>query len=217
MFGEQPPSALLRPNASSLAPTPPPPSSFPPSHLARVPPSHSAPRLGVPYPTSSPNPTPYAANVTYNINSLYEHSRGKKYKDKPKPPLFSITNGTSSDSSSTSSAAGSATALINDFQERHRRGKGTARLTTPPEDMVLDISHMDGLPASFHQESPRSSQTRPPPSKGRHSAQFLHYRNSIKSLAVIFNQVGRLPIGIESRFPYVNRAIYHRFKSFTRC
>ena len=195
MFGEQPPSALLRSNASLLAPTPPPSSSFSPSHPARVPPSHSAPRLGAPYPTSSCDPTPYTANVTYNINSLYEHSKGKKYKAKSKSPLFSITNGTNSDSSLTSSVAGSTTGLINDFQGRERRGKGTARLTTPPEDMVLDISHMDRIPAPLHKESPHSSQTRPPPSKGRHSAQFLHYRNSIKSLAMIFNQVGRHPVG----------------------
>src|SRR5258706_4170374 len=189
MFGEQPPSALLRLTASLLAATPLPPASCPLFHPARVPQSHSSPCLGPPGPTSSFSPTPYTANVTYNINSLYEHSKGKRYKDKSKPPLFSITNGTNSDSSSTSSAAGSTIGLINDFRRQEHGGKGKARLTTPPEDMVLDISHMDKLPASLHKESPHSSRTQPPPSKGRHSAQFVHYRNSFKSLGMIFNQV----------------------------
>ena len=191
MLGEQLPSALLRPNASLLASIP------APSHPARVAPSHSAPSLGGPRPTSFRRPTSYAANVTYNINSLHAHSKEKKYKDKSFPPSFSIsiTNGTNSDSFSTSSATGSTTGLINDFQEQERGSKGRVLLNTPPEDMVLDISHMDKLPAPLHKESPHSSRTQPPLSKGRYSAQFVHYRNSFTSLAMIFNQVGHLPSG----------------------
>lgn len=191
MLGEQLPSTLLRPNASLLASTP------PPSHPARVAPSHNASRLGAPCPTSFHRPTGYAANVTYNINSLHAHSKEKKYKDKSFPPLFSIsiTHGTNSDGLPTSSATGSTTGLINDFQEQESGSRGTVLHNTPHEDMVLDISHMDKLPVPLHKESPHSSRTRPPLSKGRHSAQFMHYRNSFTSLAMIFNQVGRLPIG----------------------
>jgi len=188
MFGEQPPSALLRPSASVLASAP------PLSRPAPVPSSHSASRLGAAYPTTSYGPTPFTRNVTYNINSLYEHAREKKLKDKFVPPLFpiAIINGTNSDSSSTASTTG----LINHSKEQDRGWKGTrtARLTTPPEDMVLDISCVDKVSALLPKESPHSSRMRPPLSKGRHSAQFVHYRNSFKSLAMIYNQVCCLPI-----------------------
>lgn len=197
MFGEQPPSALLKPSAGLLAHTPPPSLSFIPSRPAPVPSGHSASRLGAPYPTTSYGPTPFAANVAYNVNSLYEHAKEKKYRDKFVSPLFSISiiNGTNFDSSSTASSTGSTTGLINDFKEQERGWKGKPRRTTPPEDPVLDISRMDRLAASLHKKSPHSSRIQPPLSKGRHSAQFVHYRKSLKSLAVIYNQVCCLPIG----------------------
>jgi hypothetical protein len=193
MFGEQPPSALLRSSANLLASTPRPSLSSQPSP-ACYPSSHSAPHLGVPCPTSSNDPTPYIANVTYNINSLYRDSKEKKHKDQFVPPLspIVITKGTHSNSSSVASSAGSTTGLLNNFKEQERRWKGKASLTTPPEDVVLDISCMDILPAPLHKESPQRRQY--PLSKGRHSAQFVHYRNSFKSLAVIVDQVGRLLI-----------------------
>ena len=196
MFGEQPPSALLKPSAGFLAPTPPPSLSFIPSRPAPVPSSYRASRLGAPYPTTSYGPTPFATNVAYNINSLYEHAREKRYKDKFVSPLFSISiiNVTNLDSSSTTSSTGSTTGLINDFKEQERGWKGKARRTTPPEDPVLDISRTDKLSAPLHKGSPQSSLIQPPLPKGRHSAQFVHYRKSLKSLAVIYNQVCCLPI-----------------------
>jgi hypothetical protein len=189
MFGEQPPSALLRPSARL-------PASAPPSRPSTAPSGHSAPLLWA-SPTTSYSPTPFAENVTYNINSLYEHAREKRRKDKSVPPLFSTTviNGTNMDSSSTASCTGSTTGLINDFKEQERGWRGTARRTTRPEDTVFDIGCMDEPSAPLHKRSPHSSRVQPPLPKGRHSAQFVHYKKSFKSLAMIYNQVCRLPVG----------------------
>jgi len=191
MFGEQPPSALLRPSASLLASTPGLSSSFPPSCLACAPSS-----LGVPCPTSTCDPTPHTASVTYHINSLYRDPKEKKHKDKFIPPLSSISaiNETNLDNSSIASSAGSTTGLIDDFKEQERGWKGKARLDFPSEDVVLDINCTNKLSAPLHKESLHSSRRQLPPSKGRHSAQFVHYRNSFNSLAMIVDQVGGLPI-----------------------
>ena len=199
MFGEQPPSALLRPGASLQASSTLRPSSSPPSRSAHAPSNHSAFRPGVPCPTSSCSPTPFATNIAHNINVLYgdvsSSSNDKNYKPKRKdkfvPSLspISTVDRTNSGCSSIASS-GSMIGVINDFKEQECGWKGRAHLAIPPKDGIRPI---DRLSAPLHKES---SYNRPQktPLKKRHSAQFVHYRNSFKSLATIIDMVGGLLI-----------------------
>lgn len=191
MFGEQPPSALLRPGASLQASSTHRPSSSPPSRSASS--SHSAFR---PRPTSSCGPTPFATNIAHNINLLYadSSSNDKMYKNKrndkfvPSLPPISNTNRRNSDSPSIASSEWSMTGLTNNFKQQERGWKGKAHLATPPRDMVLDITLHNG---SSYNTPPKKSL------KEHQSAQFLHYRKSFKSLAMIIDFVGSLLIWIE--------------------
>lgn len=197
MFGEQPPSALLRPYTSLQASSTPPPSSSSQPRSTRAPSSHSASRSGVPRVTSG-GPTPFTANVTHNINLLYgdlpSDSNDKKHKDKRKDKFVPTLSTTNSDSLSAASPAGSMSGLINDFKVQECRWKGKTRLAAPPEGVVLDITSTDDLSTPWHRESSYASRRQPPLSKGRHSSQFVHYRKSFKSLATIVDMVGGLPI-----------------------
>jgi hypothetical protein len=204
MFGKQPPSALLWPNASLQASSIPRPSPLsPPSHSANSLSSHSASGSGAP-PTSFPGPTRFAARVTYNISLLYGDLPSKdKQKDKDKfVPSLSPTltiKGTNSDSSlvapsSLYSSTGSMTGLSNGFEEQQRGWNREGLLAASPEGAVLDTSPADNLSAPRHQESPYRSRSKSSLLEERHSAQFVHYRNSLKSLAMIIDSVGSLPI-----------------------
>lgn len=196
MFGEQPPSSLLRP---SVIPQTPPPQlslSSPPSRSAYAPSGHN---LGVPCPAPSYGPTPFTTNVTHQINLLYKDlpsgSSDKKYKSKhkekfvPSLPPISTGNGANSARSSIATSSGS---MINNFKEQERGWKGKAGLATRPKDVVFDISPPGGLSVPLHKGSCSSGGQ--PLLKERHSAQFVHYRNSFKSLAMIIDLVGCLPI-----------------------
>lgn len=198
MFGEQPPSVLLRPGACTQAPSTRRPSWSPPSRSAYAPSSHSAFRPGVPYPPPSSGPTPFATNITHNINSLYRDlpSNDKKYKnnhkDKDKfvpslPPVLTV-NKTNSDSPPISSSSRTTPGVSNDFKEQDHGWKGNGRLATSPKDMTLPTDSPSG---PLHKGPLYNTFTTNPLS---HSAQFVHYRNSFKSLAMIIDLVGSLPI-----------------------